>query len=79
VDIEGKLLGFDPAAATADAERVKHRLEQHLLGADHAEQETYGSMTKFSTYPATLTSAMTRSLGKLSGRLDRRKAERLPE
>jgi len=26
VDVEGRLLGFDPAAATADAEWVKHRL-----------------------------------------------------
>jgi integrase len=28
VDIDGKLLGFDPAAATADAEWVKHRLSR---------------------------------------------------
>jgi hypothetical protein len=28
VDIEGKLLGFDPDAATADAEWVKHRLSR---------------------------------------------------
>lgn len=28
VDIEGKLLGFDPSAATADAEWVKHRLSR---------------------------------------------------
>ncbi len=28
VDIEGKLLGFDPAAATADAEWVKHRFSR---------------------------------------------------
>ena len=28
VDIEGKLLGFDPGAATADAEWVKHRLSR---------------------------------------------------
>jgi hypothetical protein len=28
VDIEGRLLGFDPQAATADAEWVKHRLSR---------------------------------------------------
>ena len=28
VDIEGKLLGFDPGAVTADAEWVKHRLSR---------------------------------------------------
>lgn len=28
VDIDGRLLGFDPAAATADAEWVKHRLSR---------------------------------------------------
>jgi len=28
VDVEGRMLGFDPAAVTADAEWVKHRLSQ---------------------------------------------------